>query len=31
MTAENPGWRQVAVDPASIGIEDQHSVRRIVR
>lgn len=28
MTAENPNWRQIAVDPASIGIED-HTVRRI--
>ena len=23
MTAENPGWRQIAADPASIGIEDR--------
>ncbi|MDB5697472.1 MAG: pspB [Alphaproteobacteria bacterium] len=23
MTAENPNWRSVACDPASIGIEDQ--------
>lgn len=23
MTAENPNWRQVAADPASIGIEDR--------
>jgi phage shock protein B len=29
MTAENPGWRQVTADPASIGIEDNSSVRRI--
>ncbi|HEY0627396.1 MAG TPA: envelope stress response membrane protein PspB [Allosphingosinicella sp.] len=30
MTAENPGWRQVACDPASIGIEDQlQSLKRI--
>ena len=29
MTAENPGWRQIAVDPASTGIEDLSSVRRI--
>jgi phage shock protein B len=29
MTAENPGWRQVAADPASIGIEDHNTVRRI--
>ena len=28
MTAENPNWRQVACDPASIGIEDQN-LRRI--
>src|ERR671916_2319530 len=24
MTAENPNWRQVACDPASIGIEDSN-------
>ena len=24
MTAENPGWRQVACDPAAIGIEDKN-------
>ena len=24
MTAENPNWRQVACDPASIGIEDNN-------
>ena len=33
MTAENPNWRQVAADPASIGIEDRSAtpppVRRI--
>jgi phage shock protein B len=29
MTAENPNWRQVACDPASIGIEDRDAVRRI--
>ena len=29
MAAENPGWRQMAADPASIGIEDSSSVRRI--
>jgi phage shock protein B len=29
MTAENPGWRQMAADPSSIGIEDSSSVRRI--
>jgi phage shock protein B len=28
MAAENPGWRQMATDPSSIGIEDS-SVRRI--
>ena len=28
MTAENPNWRQLAADPASIGIED-HNLRRI--
>ena len=28
MTAENPNWRQVACDPASIGIEDQN-LRRL--
>jgi phage shock protein B len=29
MAAENPGWRQMAADPSSIGIEDSSSVRRI--
>jgi phage shock protein B len=29
MTAENPGWRQMSADPASIGIEDHNIVRRI--
>jgi phage shock protein B len=29
MTAENPNWRQIAVDPASIGIDDLHPARRI--
>ena len=32
MTAENPNWRQLAADPASIGIEDRSAatpVRRI--
>ncbi len=24
MTAENPGWRQLSADPASIGIEDRN-------
>lgn len=28
MTAENPNWRSVSCDPASIGIEDQ-SIRRV--
>ena len=31
MAAENPAWRQVAVDPASIGIEDAATVRRIAK
>jgi phage shock protein B len=32
MTAENPGWRQLGADPASIGIEDSDiSARRIVK
>ncbi len=31
MTAENPEWRQVAVDPGRIGIEDNVSVRRIAK
>jgi len=31
MTAENPNWRSVACDPASIGIEDSTSVRRIAK
>lgn len=29
MTAENPAWRSIAVDPASTGIEDLHTVRSI--
>ena len=29
MTAENPGWRQLASDPASIGIEDDNLARRM--
>ena len=29
MTAENPGWRQLAADPASIGIEDNSLARRM--
>ena len=31
MTAENPNWRSVTCDPASIGIEDQNVVRRIAQ
>jgi phage shock protein B len=31
MTAENPDWRQIAVGPGSIGIEDNSSARRIVQ
>jgi phage shock protein B len=35
MTAENPNWRQVACDPAEIGLEDKSNVnqpsRSIVR
>ena len=29
MTAENPGWRSIAGDPAATGIEDRSTVRRI--
>jgi phage shock protein B len=29
MTAENPAWRPIGADPASPGIEDKGSVRRI--
>ena len=29
MTAENPNWRSIATDPASIGIEDRHSARSL--
>ncbi len=29
MAAENPGWRQMAADPSSLGIEDSSSARRI--
>ena len=29
MTAENPGWRQISADPASIGIEDHNILRRV--
>ncbi len=31
MTAENPNWRSVACDPASIGLEDQSLVRRMAK
>ncbi len=31
MTAENPEWRQVAVDPGRIGIENNSSVGRNVQ
>ena len=29
MAAENPGWRQMAADPSSLGIDDSSSLRRI--
>lgn len=29
MAADNPDWRSVACDPASIGIEDDAAIRRI--
>jgi phage shock protein B len=29
MSADNPNWRQLTVDPASIGIEDQVAARRL--
>ncbi len=29
MSAENPGWQQLAADPTSLGLEDKSSVRRI--
>jgi phage shock protein B len=29
MTAENPAWRQLAADPASLGIEDNSIARRM--
>ena len=29
MSADNPGWRSLAADPASIGIEDSTSIRRV--
>jgi len=31
MSADNPNWRQLAVDPASIGIEDGVASRRIAK
>ena len=31
MAAENPAWRSIAVDPASIGIEDRSTAQRISR
>ena len=31
MTAENPAWRQMGADPASIAIEDEISARRIAK
>ena len=31
MTAENPNWRSVTCDPASIGIEDQAVTRRLAK
>ena len=31
MTAENPNWRSITCDPASIGIEDQNVVRRLAK
>jgi phage shock protein B len=31
MSADNPNWRQLTVDPASIGIEDQVAARRITK
>ncbi len=29
MSAENPGWQQLAADPTGLGLEDKSSVRRI--
>ncbi|HEX8532829.1 MAG TPA: envelope stress response membrane protein PspB [Allosphingosinicella sp.] len=29
MAAENPGWRQLAQDPAGLSLEDSSSIRRI--
>ena len=31
MTAENPAWRQLTADPASIGVEDRIPDRRNVQ
>ena len=31
MAAENPGWRSIAADPSSIGIEDRSTAQRIIR
>jgi len=31
MSADNPNWRQLTVDPASIGIEDQIAARRLTK
>jgi phage shock protein B len=31
MTAENPNWRQLAADPASLGLEDRGNVATPVR
>jgi phage shock protein B len=31
MTAENPNWRQLAADPASIGLEDRTGAATPVR
>ena len=31
MSAENPNWRVLACDPASIGIDDEVSARRVGR
>jgi phage shock protein B len=31
MTAENPEWRQIAIDPGSIGIEHSTSIKRNVQ
>ena len=31
MTAENPNWRSIACDPVGLELEDQSTVRRIVK